>query len=189
MNVTPNEAEEALDSIQSMMEKTRHAIATSGAYITLLITGIVWLIGFLATQFLPTQITIYVWIGVSILATVLGVLLGIRVGPRVRSPSANATAKRAGLFWLLLICFGIATIFVARPTDGKQVTMFIILFTMLGQLAMGPLVSFSSVWWAIPITILALAGYFLLPGFFYVWIAVVGGGGMIALALYIRSRW
>ena len=67
--------------------------------------------------------------------------------------------------------------------------MFIILFIMLGQLAMGLLFSFSSIWWALPITALALVGYFLLPGIFYLWMAILGGGGMIALGLYIRSRW
>jgi len=189
MNVSPTEAEEALVAIQSMMKKTRHAIASSGAYITLIVTGTVWLVGFLATQFLPMAITVYIWIGMSVLGTALGVLLGIRMGPRLHSPSANANAKQAGIFWLLLVFYGIAAIAIARPTDGKQVTMFIILFTMLGQLAMGPLVSFSSVWWALPITALALVGYFLLPGIFYLWIAVLGGGGMIVLALYIRSRW
>jgi hypothetical protein len=60
---------------------------------------------------------------------------------------------------------------------------------MLGQLAMGLLFSFSSVWWALPITFLALAGYFLLPGIFYLWMALLGGGGMIILGLYIRFRW
>jgi hypothetical protein len=34
-----------------------------------------------------------------------------------------------------------------------------------------------------------LIGYFLLPGIFYLWMAVLGGGGMIALGLHIRSRW
>ena len=68
-------------------------------------------------------------------------------------------------------------------------TMFVILFIMLGQLAMGLLFSFSSVWWALPVTALALAGYFLMPDIFYLWVAILGGGGMIALGLYIRSRW
>jgi hypothetical protein len=29
----------------------------------------------------------------------------------------------------------------------------------------------------------------LLPGIFYLWMAILGGGGMIALGLYIRARW
>jgi hypothetical protein len=188
MNISSTEAEENLAAIQIMMQKTRHSIASGGTYITLIVTGVVWLFGFLSTQFVP-EISGYVWTVGSILGTILGTVLGFRMGKRVRSPSTAPTAKRIGLFWLLLVFYGIATIAVARPTDGKQATIFIVLFIMLGQLAMGLLFSFSSVWWALPITALALVGYFLLPGIFYLWMAVLGGGGMIALGLYIRYRW
>jgi hypothetical protein len=189
MNVSPTEAEEALAAIQTITQKTRHSIANSGIYISLIITGFVWLIGYVCTQFLPGKIVVYIWIGLSILGSILGATLGTSMGKRVRSPSANAMAKRAILFWLLLVFYGIAAIAVARPTDGKQITMFIILFIMIGQLAMGLLLSFSSVWWALPITALALIGYFLLPGIFYLWMGILGGGGMIAFGIYIRSRW
>jgi hypothetical protein len=67
--------------------------------------------------------------------------------------------------------------------------MFIILFVMVGWLAMGLLLSFTSIWPGVIITALALVGYFLLPGIFNLWMAILGGGGMIALGLYIRSRW
>ena len=189
MNVSPSEAEEALAAIQTMTQKARHSIASSGAYVFLIITGIIWLVGFLSTQFLTGEIVGYIWTGMSLIGTALAILFGTRMGRRVRSPSVNASAKRAVIFWLLLVFYGIAAIAIARPADGKQMTMLIILFTMLGQLAMGLLVSFSSVWWALPVTALALVGYYLLPGYFYLWMAVLGGGGMIALALYIRSRW
>jgi hypothetical protein len=189
MNISPNEAEEALADIQRVTQKTRHSVVSGGTYITLIVTGIVWLVGFLCTQFLTGEIVGYIWAGLSILGGTLGTVLGFRMGKRVRSPLTAPTAKRIGLFWLFLVFYGIAAIAVARPTDGKQATMFVILFIMLGQLAMGLLFSFSSVWWALPITALALVGYFLLPGIFYLWMAVLGGGGMIFLGLYIRSRW
>jgi hypothetical protein len=67
--------------------------------------------------------------------------------------------------------------------------MFIILFVMVGWVAMGLLLSFTSVQMGLVITALALIGYFLLPGIFYLWMAILGGGGMIALGFYIRSRW
>jgi hypothetical protein len=189
MNISPNEAEEALAAIQKVTQKTRRSIASSGAYVFLIITGTVWLIGFLATQFLAGAIVGFIWLGLSLLGTALSIPLGTRMSRRVHSPSINASAKRATIFWLFLILYGIAAIAIARPTDGKQVTMFIVLFIMIGQMAMGLLLSFSATWWALPITALALVGYFLLPGIFYLWMAVLGGGGMIALGLYIHSRW
>ncbi len=189
MNISTNEAEEALAAVQKVTQKTRQSIASSGASITLIVTGIVWLVGYLSTQFLQGDIIIYIWVVMSILGSALGTIMGIRRGRRVRSPFTTVYATRIGIFWLLLVLFGIAAITVARPADGKQLTMLIILFIMIGQMAMGLLFSFSSTWWALPITALALAGYYLLPGIFYLWMAVLGGGGMIALGLYINSRW
>ena len=189
MNISATEAEETLAAIQTIAQKTRQSIASSGTSITLIATGIVWLVGFLATQFLSGPIVAYIWTGMSILGSIVGILLGARMGKRVRSPSFNATAKRAITFWLLLVLYAAAAIALARPTDGKQVTAFIILFIMIGQLSMGMLISFSSVWWALPITALALIGYFLLPGIFYLLMAILGGGGMIAFGVYIRARW
>jgi hypothetical protein len=189
VNISPSEAEEALAAIQTMAQKTRKSIANGGAYITLIVTGVVWLIGFLCTQFLPKGIVGYIWGGLSLLGTIVGIILGRRVGKRLRSPSTISMVRRVGLFWLLLVFFALAVIAVARPADGKQATTLVILFLMLGQMAMGLLFSFSYVWWTLPITVLALIGYFLLPGIFYLWMAILGGGGMIALGLYIRLRW
>ncbi len=189
MNMSATEAEETLAAIQTMAHKTRRSIASGGTSITLIVTGIVWLVGFLATQFLSGAIVPYIWVGMSILGSLVGVLLGSRLGKRVRSTSFNVTARRAITFWSLLILYGITIILLARPTDGKQATLFIILFIMIGQLSMGMLLSFSSVWWALLVSALALIGYFLLPGIFYLWMAILGGGGMIALGLYIRYKW
>jgi hypothetical protein len=189
VNMSTSEAEEALVAIQTMAQRTRQSIASGGTYITLIVTGVVWLIGFVCTQFLPQDIVGYIWGGLSILGGAIGTFLGFRMGKRVRSPATTPTVKRVVLFWLLLALYGITIIAIAHPTDGKQATLFVIMFIMLGQLAMGLLFSFSSVWWALPITFLALAGYFLLPGTFYLWMAILGGGGMIILGLYIRFRW
>ena len=66
--------------------------------------------------------------------------------------------------------------------------MIITLFVMIGWMAIGLLLSFASIKWGVAITAMALISYFLLPGYFYLLMAILGGGGMIALGLYIRSR-
>ncbi len=189
MTISSTEAREALAAIDSIAQRTRHSVASGGTTVTLVVTGIVWLLGFTSQQFLPKEIVGAVWIVLSTVGTGLGLFLGFRMGKRLRSPSTGPMAKRAGLFWLFLVLFAVTIIAIVRPADGKQATLLIVLFIMLGQLAMGLLFSFSTVWWALPVSALAVAGYFLLPGIFYLWMAVLGGGGMIALGLYIRRRW
>jgi hypothetical protein len=188
-NISTSDAEEALAAIQAMAHKTRQSISSGGTYITLIVTGVVWLVGFICTQFLPPAIVGYIWGGLSIVGGIVGAVLGSRLGKRVRSPLTGPTIKRVGLFWLFLIVYGATIILSVHPEDGKLATLLVILFIMLGQLAMGMLFSFSTVWWALPVSALALLGYFLLPGYFYLWMAILAGGGMIALGLYIRFRW
>jgi hypothetical protein len=179
MDISHNEAEEALETIETMMKKTRHSIASSGAHISLIITGTVWLIGFMATQFLAGEIVVYIWIGLSILGASLATIMSIRVSKRVRSETAAETAKRIGFIWLLLAVYCAAAIALTWPLDGKQLTALIVLFVMIGWLAMGLTFSIYNIWiWL-----------FLLTDIFYLWIAILGGGGMITLGLYIRYRW
>jgi hypothetical protein len=189
MNVSTTEAEEALDAIQAMMQKTRRSFSSSGAYMFLIVWGVIWLLGFLGSQFLSLHIAVYTWMVLDILGGILSAIIGIRMNRGVRSPSSSSSGKRIAIFWMLLFLYCVASIAVSWPADGKQLAMFIILFTMVGWLAMGLLLSFTSIWPAVTITALALVGYFLLPGIFNLWMAILGGGGMIVLGLYIRSRW
>ncbi len=189
MNISPNEAEQALEAIQKMTHKTRQSIVGSGASISLIVTGVIWMIGFMATQFLSGEIVAVIWIAISIVGSLLAVIQGWLTSKRVRDPSAAATAKRIGLVWLLLAVFGLAAGAVAWPLDGKQLTVFTFLFIMISWTTMGLLLSFTPVWPGLVIIALVLAGYFWLPGLFFLWVAILGGGGMIVLGLYIRARW
>jgi hypothetical protein len=189
MDISASEAEEALAAIQTMIERTRRAISHSGAYAFLIVWGAVWLLGFLSSYFLSNDIAGRIWMGLDILGGVLSAVIGVRMNRRIRSPSAAMTGRRIAWFWLLLFLYCVAAIGVAWPVSGKQIAMFIILFVTIGWMAMGLLLSLTSFWWGLAITTLALLGYFLLPDVFYLWMAILGGGGMIGLGLFIRSRW
>jgi hypothetical protein len=189
MNISPSEAEESLTAIQEMVRKTQRSISSSGAYQFLIIWGCVWLVGFLGSQFLPAPVHGWLWLVADAIGGALSAFVGIRMGRQVRNPAHNRIGKKLAIFWLLLFLYCVIAVAVAWPVDGKQASMFIILFVMVGWLAMSLLLSFSSIWFSLAITAISLAGYFLLPGYFYLWMAILGGGGMIALGLYIRWRW
>jgi hypothetical protein len=179
MHISPTEAEEALAAIQSMVRKTKRRISQSGAYAFLIVWGFVWMFGFLASHFVHNETIGYIWMGLDILG-----------GNRdIRSPSAVASGRRIAWFWLLLFFYCIAAIGVAWPLDGQKLAMFILFFVMVGWMAMSLLLSFTSFWWGLVITAIALIGYFFLSDIFYLWMAILGGGGMIALGIYIRKRW
>lgn len=189
MDLSPREAQEALAVVQNMMDKTRRAISSTGAYLFLIIWGFVWLFGFSANHFLTGEAVGYSWMVLDTLGGALSVLMGIRLGKKFRSASINKTGKNIGYFWLLLFVYCGILLLVTSPGDMKMGSLIIILFVMIGWIAMGLLLSATSIWWGLAITALALVGYYLLPDIFFLWMAVLGGGGMIALGFYIRSRW
>lgn len=189
MNISPTEAEQALQAIQTMMRKTKKAISNSGAYNFLIVWGVIWLFGFLSNHFFDTKTAGYIWMVLDILGGVISAILGFRLSRKVRSPSGLASGKRIAWFWLILFIFCFSLIVVVSPIDGKQMAVSIVLFVMLGWIAMSLLLSAASVWWGLAITALSLIGYFILPNIFYLWMAVLGGGGMISLGIYIRNKW
>ena len=189
MNISTPEAEEALQIIQATVRKTQRAIANSGAYNFLIVWGFVWFFGFLTSHFVSDQTIGYIWMSLDILGGLVSAVIGIRISRNVRSPAGLASAKRIAWFWLLLFLYCFSLILVAKPVDGKQMAMIIIIFVMIGWVAMAMLLSVASVWWGLAITLTALIGYFVLPGIFYLWMAVLGGGGMVALGFYIRKKW
>ena len=189
MNISPSEAEEALTAIQSMMEKTRRAISSSGAYKFLILWGVIWMLGFLGSQFFPPEVAQKLWIGLDILGGLLSAVIGMPMNRGVRSSAPTTNGKRIAFFWVLLFVYCFIAISVAWPVDGKQLAMFIILFMTVGWIAMGLLLSFASVWWGLGLLALSMVGYFLLPDIFYLWMAILGGGGMIVLGFYVKNRW
>lgn len=189
MQITPNEAQESLAAIDAMMQKVRRAAANGGAHYFLILWGIIWFFGFLGSHFFTDKIGGYVWIGLDILGGFGSWLIGVLLHRRVRNASASVTGGRIGLFWLTLFIYCILTIWIAGSMDGKKLAMFIVIFVMIGWIAMGFLLSLSIVWLAFLVTAVACAGYFLLPAYFYLWMALLGGGTMIGCGLFIRCKW
>ena len=189
MNISPDEAEEELAAIQRMMQKTRHSIASSGAHTSLIVTGVVWLVGFLCTQFLSGELLTYIWIGISLLGGALATLLGMRSGKRVRSPATAATARRASLLAAAgPLCPGCHR---HRPAAGREAGHHVHHPVHHDRLdGHGP---------AALLLRLLVAGRpsppwrwsatSCCPVFSTCGWAILVGGGMIALGLYIRSRW
>jgi hypothetical protein len=189
VNVTRDEAQESLEAIRNMAQRMRRAAADNGAHYYLILWGIIWLLGFLGSQFLNNHIAGYIWLGLDSIGVFGSWWFGQFRRQRVRTPGDAAAGRRIGLFWLILFAYCSLAVWIVWPLNGKQLAMFIIIFVMIGWLAMSFLMSYSAVWLALFVTAVAFASYFLLPGYFYLCMALVGGGTMIGGGLYIHLKW
>jgi hypothetical protein len=181
----PTEAKETLDLIKDASRASRQAIARSGTGHFFIIWGIVWLFGYLGSQILPGAIAGYFWLALDTVGIIGSVYTILRLGRRVRSPQS----WRLGAFWFLLLAHGGLMMWVLWPLSGERYMMFATLLVSMGYSLIGLWVSTPLAVIGGAISILAIIGWLLAPAFLGYWLAVVGGGGLIAAGLYVLKAW
>jgi hypothetical protein len=184
VNITPEEAQAALNDIQKATAKARNFINTWANY--MLLWGVIWTIGFLATQFLP-QLVIWIWIVMVIIGMVGSAILGIKQGRSMRlTPGSHAAFvnSRIGIFFGVLYAFAILwlTIFPLTPI---QIGMLWITVVMFGSIIAGAwLQEPVSIGVGIGITIMSILGYYVFPHYFWLWAAVFAGLPLVGISIY-----
>lgn len=186
MNISPEEAQEALSTIEQMRLKAQKGTGYNGYY--LMIWGTVWFTGFLVSQVLQSNAAVvgWTWGGLVLVAWVSSAVLGIKQGRYVRSQ----IAQQIGFFYLALFAFAVLWFFLLAPYNTEQGVMFFVSLVMFGGVIAGIFYrNLAIVVGSLFATALALVGYYLLPGYFYLWEAVFGGLAMLVPGMALRLRW
>ncbi len=191
MNVTPEEAQEALAAIQQTTVKTRRGLAYY-AYQQIL-WGLLWFVGFLISQFVQPATLNWIWIVMPILGVIGSAIVGISQGRRMRiTPDSRLAfiSSRVGVFFGILYGFGIIWFVVLQPLKALQIALFWITLVMFGYIVAGAWLRISLlIGIGVGVTVMSLLGYYLLPGYFYLWSAVFAGGTLLGSGIYILLRW
>lgn len=186
MEISKQEAQQSLADIEQIMRQTRRAIALAGGPYYLILWGIIWMIGYLGSQFLADAQSGMLWGIIDAVGIIITFAIGWRTGQRIRSPMG----PRLAALWLSLLVYGALLVWLASPTQGTQFAAIISLLMMLGYVITGlwlrgsVLIVLGAV-----MTLLTLVGYLALPGLFYLWMAVVGGGGLVGTGVYMLRSW
>jgi hypothetical protein len=189
MNITPEEAQAALDNIRQATTKAQ-SIAHFWAYY-LLLWGIVWTVGFLASQWQP-QFIGWIW-GIVVMGGMIGsAFLGITQGGRMRSTPGSRTAfigKQLGIFNGVLYGFAILWLIIFSLTP-HQIAMLWVTIVMFSSIISGAWLRVPlSIGLGIGVTALSVLGYYLFPSFFYLWEAIFAGFPLVVMSIYyLRQR-
>jgi hypothetical protein len=191
MNVTPEEAQEALAAIQQTTVKTRRGLAQY-AY-QQIVWGLLWLVGFLVSQFVQPAMLNWIWIAVPIVGAIGSAIVGISQGRRMRvTPDSRLAfiSSRVGIFFPILYVFGVMWFVIFQPLNALQIALFWITLVMFSYVVAGawlrtPLL----IGIGVGVTVMSLLGYYLLPGYFYLWSALFAGGTLLGSGIYILLRW
>jgi len=175
-----------LHIIRQVMEQTRRSIAAAGAGYIMIVWGVVWLLGFCGSQFISGPTVGWVWLALDSLGAIATLVVGYRLGTRMRV----RPGWRMGMFWLALFGYAFLWGWLLQPMGGAKGSLYIATVAMFGYVVMGLwLGSRSIAWLGVGVTLLALAGYFLIPAYFFLWMALLGGGALIGSGVYISRRW
>lgn len=177
MPVSQQEAAEALLMVESTESRSATLRGYRDAASQFFLWGVLWVVGYGLTQAMPAR-------GAAIWAVV--VVVGIAAGA-VTLPrrSGGSVAWRYAGVMSALTMFCVATVAVMRPHDGRQLAAFIPLVVATGYVICGIWLGGRLVVAGIALALLTLAGFFLLPAYFFAWMAIVGGGALLLAGFWL----
>jgi hypothetical protein len=184
VNISREEAQASLTAIQQTRTQTLKAQGFSGYY--LILWGLILFAGFLANQFLNSSMLPWIWGGLITVVWVISTFLGIHQGKQARS----LIGGRIALFYGVLLGFTLLWLIILQPLNLKQSYLFVVTIYMFGGNVAGVFArSVSTIVGCMSLTVLAVAGYYLLPAYFFLWVAITCGLAMVGIGLFLRLRW
>ncbi len=185
--LTPDEAKAALAMIEETTRQMRRMAAHGGTPYFILVWGIVWVLGFGAGHFVrDPNILSKIWLVLDVMG-LLGTLYIVR---RIRKSGIHwQSGATVGWFWMALVLYAGLFIYVTRPT-GMLLSMVIALWAMFGYVVSGLFYRsrFLSTL-GLVVTAFIVVGYIIFPAWFNLWMAILGGGSLVAAGLYILWAW
>jgi hypothetical protein len=195
---TPDQARAALAEVDLVLAQTRHAIRQGVSAPLLILWGCIWIVADLTTQFQP-QIMAWLW-WVLDLAGILGWVLIFQLhGQRVKNPRG----WRYGAAWGILFFYGVMWINLLVPVDWPQtndqwiafepvfrrITAYFHTLPMFAYVLGGLWLDPFFIWLGAIVTALIVLGFCFVHEYFYLWLAVTGGGALVVSGVFIKKFW
>jgi hypothetical protein len=199
----PKEAVAALGDIESMQRRTRARAQYKGADLIYAVWGVIWFVAFACQQFggefsfRAGQVSVT---GPNILWTplvLIGIVLSYMISRR-RATMKDKNAWKFGVLWPIVFGYFYLWLFLLGPLFNHQMLMseegilhgtavistipmcvYVLAGVMNGE--------YYIAWVGGAVTILTGVGLLVTHDYFYLWMAVFGGGGLL-LAGYISNR-
>jgi len=184
MSLTPNEAAAALRDIESAGRRSGQAFGYRMSAPHLVIWGIVWVVGYAGSDLVP-HLTNVLWPAVVLVGTIASLVIGALTG-RANKVGRAGDGWRFGLLVVVFWVFLVATFTLMHPGPRAQ-GAFVPLVIATIYAGVGLWMGLRFVLLGAAVAALTLFGFFEIQQHFYLWMAAVGGGGLILAGLWMRS--
>jgi hypothetical protein len=187
MSLSPTDARSALDDIARTEARSAEAFRGKEASPFLILWGVIWIIGYGATAINETYAM--AWMGLGPLGGVASFAIGFVQRARNKRDSAQGDSMLISLgVFLSIFAFFTAALAILAPVNGYQISAFVplviaLLYCLMGLFGQMPRMM------ALGVLLMGLTagGYFLLHDYFFAWMAIVGGAGLILGGLWLRT--
>jgi hypothetical protein len=192
VNVSRDEAAQALEEIGKAGDRMRRLGLYADIAPMLILWGLIWLGANLVSEFAPAWATRAWLTGLAVgvpLTIFFSVRQGRRTGARIRQAGGDARAQggRMALQGVTSVAFFVSIVFIVGPLNARQQDAFISLFFAAGY-------AYGGIWagWRLYALGAATAaavmfGFLVLQQHFFLWMALVGGGALLAGGLWLRK--
>jgi hypothetical protein len=195
---TPDEARAALAEVDQVLAQTRHAIRQGISAPLLILWGCIWMVADATTQFDP-QAMGYLW-WVFDLVGIVGWVWIIRSHSR---QVKNPRGWRYGVFWGILFFYAILWMNLLVPVDWpktsqewiafepmyRRMTAYMHTVPMFAYVVGGLWLDPFFIWLGAIVTVLIVLGLCFVQEYFYLWLAVTGGGALVVSGVFIKKFW
>ena len=189
MNVTNEDAVQSLAQVEQTIARTRKAVAAGYSSPLLILWGLLLVAAYTTTHFYISYAATIFWAmsGVGGLGTALIWWWLQRKFPVKEPTNMN---WRIWAMWGALVLYAFIWLYLLEPQSGRRLNAFFITATMFGYIVMGlwfPV--YFMVWLGLAVTATTLVGFYFLPAYYCLWMAVTAGGLLLGTGLYLHARW
>jgi len=184
MSLSPREAAETLSDVEQAARRSARAFGYRKSSPYLILWGAVWAIGYAGTFVQPHYANL-IWL---VLVTIGGGGSAyLSRCERAAATERNKGGWRALGLLLLFFAFMAGTYAIMWPVHGPQLGAFPALLVGAIYCGVGLWLGLRFVITGALVMALTLVGFFFLHEYFLLWMACVGGGGLVLAGFWLRT--
>ncbi len=192
MNISVKDAQNSLQDVAKVGLDMQRSILATYASGYMILWGVIWAVAFSLTHFMPENAG-QVWMvmaGIGVTITIIISVLQNRQGGKFKNSDDKKLGWRIMGFWFFLSVYTVVWVLLLKPVTGIQMGAFITTVVMFAYVVKG--LWFESNYilaLGLIVSAVTLIGYYLVPDYFSLWMALAGGGALLVCGLYMRLRW
>ena len=190
MTISRDDAAQALGEIDAARGRTMTLTRYRRSAPHFMLWGLIWMGANTVTEFAPRAANLF-WAAATLFG-IVGANVIVALQRRERRGAGEAAGRpvrtmgKTVIFFLVIVAFFVAEFTVLGPMGSRMSDAYISLFWAFVYMAVGVWAGWRIFVIGLATAALILVGYFTLTQYYFLWMAVVGGGSLFAGGLWLR---